>query len=256
MSETQPHLIDTHAHLDDRQFDLDRDEVIKHAQQTNVDVILMSIHPGNIDPIISLARSCGYHCAVGVHPNATDLADDGLESLLKSKVDLPEVVAIGEIGLDYYRDNVTPDVQKEVLRRQLALALELDLPVVLHNREATSDLLGIIKEFSGIKGVWHSFMGTVEEAQSFLELGFYLGIGGPITFNKNEVLRETVKQLPIDRLLVETDSPYLTPAPHRGKRNESAYVRHVAEKLAEVKEMSIEAVAEQTTANARTLFQF
>ncbi len=252
----KPYVIDSHVHLDDRQFDVDRNEVVARAQTNQVGAILMSIHLDNIKPVIALAEQHQFKCAVGLHPNSADHADNTLESQLRGYAKHDSVVSIGEIGLDYYRDNVEPVVQHEVLRRQLALALELDLPVILHNRESTDDLLKILKEFPGIRGVWHSFLGTVEEAESYLELGLYLGIGGPLTFKKNEALRETVAQLPLDRLLIETDSPYLTPAPHRGKRNEPVYVRHVADMLAEVKKVSLEKVAQQTTKNTRTLFNF
>lgn len=261
MVETQsasnlPYVIDTHVHLDFPQFDVDRDDVVQRAKDEQVGMILMGIHWDNLQPVIDLAEQHQAKCAVGVHPNSKNQLNAPLEDKLSHYAKHDAVVAIGEIGLDYYRDYVPHAEQHELLRRQLALALELEMPVILHNRESTEDLYNILKEFPGIQGVWHSFMGTLEEAQSYLELGLYLGIGGPLTFKKNEAAREVVRQLPLDRLLIETDSPYLTPAPHRGKRNEPRFVRHVAEKLAEVKEISLEQVAEQTTQNAQKLFNF
>jgi len=252
----KPYVIDSHVHLDTKQFDEDRNAVMERATTNQVGMILMSIDLDNIEPVLSLAEQHQLECAVGLHPNSANQADDTLEDQLRAYAKHDSVVAIGEIGLDYHWDFVEPPVQHEVLRRQLTLALELDLPVILHNRESTEDLLNILKEFPGIRGVWHSFMGTVAEAELYLDLGLYLGIGGPLTFKKNEALRETVQQLPLNRLLLETDSPYLTPSPHRGKRNEPVFVRHVADMLAEVKGISLEEVAEKTTENTRTLFSF
>ena len=249
-----PRLIDTHVHLDDARFNLDRLDVIEYARQAGVSMVLMSTRLEDAPKVLELARDHGAKCAIGVHPNCADPLDDHLESKLESLSRFPEVVAIGEIGLDYYRDTAAPAQQHEALRRQLALAVDLGLPVVLHNRESTEDLLSILKEFPTLRGVFHSFLGDLAQAHSFLERGFYLGIGGPLTFKKNEPLRQTVRQLPLDRLLVETDSPYLTPAPHRGKRNQPAYVRYVAQMLAQIKGLAFEEVAQVTTQNARALF--
>jgi len=248
-----PALVDTHAHLDDRVFDQDRDDVVARSRQTHVGIVLMSTDLNNAERVIALAKRHALTCAIGVHPNAATTADDTLESTLKERAQEAEVVALGEIGLDYYRDSPRA-LQHDVLRRQLALALTLGLPVVLHNREATHDLLSIVKEFRGLKGVFHSFMGNHQEADDILELGFFLGLGGSLTFKKNEPLRQTVRQLPLSSLLLETDSPYLTPVPLRGRRNEPAYVRHVAHTLAQIRGDSIERVASQTSANARRLF--
>lgn len=249
-----PRLIDTHVHLDDARFDPDRLDVIGRAKESGVKMVLMSTRLESAPRVLELARDHGANCAVGVHPNCANSLDDHLESKLESLSRFPEVVAIGEIGLDYYRDYVTPSQQHAALRRQLALAVDLDLPVVLHNRESTKDLLAILKEFPTLRGVFHSFLGDITQAEAFLERGFYLGIGGPLTFKKNEPLRQTVRQLPLERLLVETDSPFLTPAPHRGKRNEPAYVRYVAQTLAQVKGLTFEEVTQATTQNSRVLF--
>jgi len=248
------YLIDTHAHLDGPEFDQDRGQVVTRARDAHVGVALMSTGMGNVERVIALAKKHALKCAVGVHPNEATEADATLEGTLEGHAKEGVVVALGEIGLDYYRDDSPHDLQHDVLRRQLALAVSLDLPVVLHNRQATGDLLSIVKEFQGLRGVFHSFMGDPQEADHILELGFYLGIGGALTFKRNEALRQTVSQLPLARLVLETDSPYLTPVPLRGRRNEPAYVRHVADTLAHIKGEAVERVASRTTTNACQLF--
>lgn len=248
-----PYLIDTHAHLDDLKFDADRDQVVQRARDANVGIVLVSTDLEAAERVIQLAAAHGLGCAAGIHPNSATLADSGLEKRLSGLIAANSVAAIGEIGLDYYRTSPR-DVQLDVFQRQLALAVELKLPVIVHNRDATQDVLSALKKFPGLRGVLHSFLGNLDEAEQFLQLDLYLGIGGPITFNKNESLRETVASLPLQRLLIETDSPYLTPAPHRGRRNEPSYARYVAEKLAEIKGSSVAQIALQTTTNAQLLF--
>jgi TatD DNase family protein len=165
------------------------------------------------------------------------------------------VVAVGEIGLDYYRDLSPRLVQRRVFQEQLAIASGLDLPIIVHNRDSTLDLLHILhQEGSAYRGVIHSFLGDSELAAKFLSLGFHLGIGGPITFSKSGGLREAVERIPIERLLLETDCPYLAPSPHRGKRNEPTYLHFVVEKVAEIKGVSVENVRKRTTENAVNLF--
>ena len=252
--QVKPALIDTHAHLDDPRFAGDAAEVIQRARDSQVEIILMSTQLPGIEEVLQLAKRHRLHCAAGVHPNAAAQADETLEARIRDVAHHEAMVAIGEIGLDYYRDHAPRAIQHQVLRRQLALAQELDLPVVLHNRQATPELMALLKGFPGIRGVFHCFLGDAQEAMQCLELGFYLGIGGPITFAKNEALRQTVRTLPLHRLVLETDSPYLTPVPHRGRRNEPAFVRHVADALAALKELPVEQVAAQTTHNACALF--
>jgi len=204
--------------------------------------------------VVAMAEEHRAWCAVGIHPEAAGTADAGLEARLRTLAQAEHVVAIGEIGLDYYWESHPRPVQHDVFRRQLRLALELGLPVSIHNRDAGADAIAIVAEFPGVRGVFHSFLGTPDEARAVLDLGLFLGIGGPLTFKKGEALRETVRGVPLERIVLETDSPYLTPEPHRGKRNEPAYVRHVAEALAELKGVSPDAVARQTSANASALF--
>lgn len=249
-----PLLVDTHAHLDAAHFASDAAQVIQRAREAQVEVVLMNTHLRGMEAVLQLARRHGMHCAVGLHPNLAQEADESLESRVREAARETEVVAVGEVGLDYYRNDAPPPVQLQVLRRQLALAVELNLPVVLHNRQATADLLGVLHEYDGIRGVFHCFTGSEQEARQCLDLGFYLGIGGPLTFARNEELRRTVRALPLDRLVLETDSPYLTPVPHRGRRNEPAHVRHVAHALGALMGLTVEQIAQRTTQNARTLF--
>ncbi|MGB2983330.1 MAG: TatD family hydrolase, partial [Candidatus Bipolaricaulia bacterium] len=242
-------LIDSHAHLDDRAFDKDRAAVIARCFDASIGVITVGADLRSSRAAVRLAgRHRGIWATVGVHPHdAKTVTSDVFSELAKLA---KHAIAIGEIGLDYYRDLSPRDVQRSVFAEQLALARRLDLPVAIHNRESTNDLLAILREAVGPhRGVIHSFLGDYALAETFIELGFHLGIGGPITFSKNETLREAVKAIPLDRILLETDCPYLTPVPYRGRRNEPAYVRFVAEAVAEIKGLPIEDVSRQTTGN-------
>ena len=193
--------------------------------------------------------------AVGVHPHEAKRVDATVLTQLKGLASSERVVAIGEIGLDYYRDLSPREDQRRAFREQLKLSFELDLPIIVHNREAGEDLLRILREERSVyRGAVHSFLEGLDLAEAFLSLGFHLGIGGPITFPQNKRLRDAVRAIPLVRLLVETDCPYLTPIPHRGKRNEPTYVRFVAEKIAELKDVPMENVMQKTTDNARRLF--
>lgn len=249
-------LIDTHAHLDASDYKKDRAAVITRAFSESIGVITIGADLPSSESAVHLAkRHRLIWAAVGVHPHDAKTLDENgisrLEELAKEK----RVVAIGEIGLDYYRDLSPRNVQRRAFCEQLELAEKLALPVIVHNRESTGDLLAILRNHGPFyQGVIHSFLGGAALAEEFLSLGFYLGIGGPVTFDKNETLRETVKEIPLERILVETDCPYLTPVPHRGGRNEPAYVRHVAEKVAQIKEISIGEVEERTSENATALF--
>jgi TatD DNase family protein len=250
-------LIDTHAHVQDEKFDEDRAEVIERAMAAGVERII------NIgDTIESSARAVklaqdysGVYAAVGIHPQEAGKMMPSHDELLASWAELPKVVAIGEIGLDYYYENCSRERQREVFVRQLDVARQMHLPVSIHDREAHGDLMEIIKkEGKGISGVIHCFSGSWEMARELLKRGWYLGIDGPLTFKNAAKLPEIVQQIPLERLLVETDSPYLAPVPKRGHRNEPAFVRFIAEKAAEIRGIAFEEFAAATTQNARDLF--
>ncbi len=248
-------LIDTHAHLDSSEYNPDRAAVIARAHAEKIGIVTVGVDLPSSRAAVQLA---GHHRAIwagiGVHPHAAKTFDEEVERGLRELARTEKVVAIGEIGLDYYRDLSPRPVQREVFVAQIELANELGLPVIIHNRESTTDMLTILHAHRPKRGVIHSFLGDIARAEKFLSLGFYLGIGGPLTFAKNEVLRHAVAAIPLDRIVVETDSPYLTPVPHRGKRNEPAYVRYVVEEISRLKEIPATEVAAVTTENARQLF--
>ncbi|MEJ6952256.1 TatD family hydrolase [Natronospora cellulosivora (SeqCode)] len=247
-------LIDTHAHLDFPKFNKDRVEVIAEAWDKGLSYIV-NVGADMLSSKRSVVLAHEYpfiFATVGVHPHeASEVDDDALEKLKEYAQD-EKVLAIGEIGLDYHYDNSPRDIQREAFKKQLLLAKELGLPVVIHSREADDDTLKILKEYyPGIKGgIMHCFGSGIEMARECLDLGLYLAFGGVITFKNAKGLRDVLKEVPLERILLETDSPYLTPAPFRGKRNEPKFIRHIAEKIAEIKECSLIEVAETTTANA------
>ena len=250
-------LIDSHAHLDDRAFGKDRAAVIARAFAEGIGIVTIGSDLRSSREAVRLAgRHRRIWATVGVHPHDAKHVDahtlEGLEALAKHG----EAVAIGEIGLDYYRDLSPRDVQRRAFREQLDLARRFGLPICLHNRESTDDLLAILREAGDAhRGVVHSFLGDAELAREFLDLGLHLGIGGPVTYPKNGAVREAVRVVPPERLLVETDSPYLTPVPYRGRRNEPLYVAYVAEEIAALKGIDVEDVAARTTENAARLFE-
>jgi len=253
-------LVDTHCHLDFDRFDEDRDEVVARAEAAGVRrIIVPSLDLENVETVLALAeRYDAVYAAVGVHPNSAAGWEDGWLDRLRALAVHEKVVAIGEIGLDYYWDKTPVAVQHHAFSRQLALAAELDLPVIVHNRESDADVIRLLaaSPLAGRKrpGVLHSFSAPWETAAAGLELGFYLGFTGPLTFKKADALREVAARVPLERLLVETDAPFLTPQPHRGRRNEPAYVVHVAEKLAKLHALPPAEVAAATSANASKLF--
>lgn len=247
-------LIDTHAHLDASDFAKDRATIIARACGERIGILTVGADlPSSRAALDLAARHRNIWPAVGVHPHdAKTLDRQALEEL--ERLAGEGAVAIGEIGLDYYRNLSPPSAQRRAFADQLDLAKSLDLPVIIHNRESTKDLVAIFRKHPPRCGVIHSFLGDRALAEVFLDLGLYLGIGGPLTFNKNDALREAVVTAPLHRLLVETDCPYLTPVPHRGKRNEPAYVRYVAEEIAALRGVPFSKIAAATTRNASALF--
>ena len=252
-------LIDTHAHIDGEAFDADRAAVVDRALENGVEAI---INMG--DTLESSARSVqlteefpAVYAGVGVHPEEAFPMTGADDDRLAAWAALPKVVAIGEIGLDYYweKDSEKRELQKRIFIRQLDLARQLHLPVCIHDRDAHGDTLAILKtEGRGIRGVLHCYSGSMETARELLKLGWYLGIDGPLTFKNAAKLPEIVRALPADRILVETDCPYMTPAPFRGKRNEPAFVKYIAQRAAEIRAESPEEFSIKTRQNARNLY--
>ena len=253
-------LIDTHCHLDFERFNEDRDAVIERALQSGVQrIIVPGIDLLNCTAVLKLAEKYdNVYAAVGVHPNSTTNWQDDWIDELRHLASHAKVVAIGEIGLDNYWDKSPQTTQRWALRPQLKLAAELNLPVIVHNREANEDIIRVLAEspLAGQEGagVLHSFSGDWGTAQAALQMGFYIGFTGPLTFKKASDLRQIADKVPGDRILIETDAPFLTPEPYRGRRNEPAYVAHVAAQLAEIKGVTTAVVAQQTTKNALRLF--
>ena len=262
-------LIDTHCHLDFEAFDSDRQEVLQRAEAAGVEAILNpSIDLANSAKVMQLAESNEtVFAAIGVHPNSSQTWQETSTAELRNLAKHSKVVAVGEIGLDYYRDKAPRAMQQQVFQRQLDLAAELELPVIVHNRQAGEDVLRMLLDWqaelvrSGSPladrpGVLHSFSENAAFAQKAIAQNFLIGFTGPITFRNAPELQQTAEALPLDHLLVETDSPFLAPHPHRGQRNEPAMVKLVAGKLAELRELSIDEVTTATTASARRLFRF
>lgn len=251
-------LFDTHAHLNAEQFDEDLEEVITRAQENGVEnMVIVGFDRPTITRAMELVEKYDFmYASVGWHPvDAIDMNDEDL-AWIEELSSHPKVVAIGEMGLDYYWDKSPKEIQKEVFRKQIQLAKKVNLPIVIHNREATADIVEILKEegASEVGGIMHCFSGSVEVAQECLNMNFYISLGGPVTFKNARKPKEVAEAVPLEKLLIETDCPYLAPHPYRGKRNEPGYVKLVAEQIAELKGISYEEVARITTANAKKLF--
>ena len=253
-------LIDTHCHLDFDKFDEDRDEMIARAVEAGVrKMIIPAVELETIPQVLKLAEEHQWiYAAVGVHPNSTaNLPADWLDRVEDYSYH-PKVIAIGEIGLDYHWDHSPKEVQQEALAAQLELAFDRALPVIIHNRDSSADVLRILGDSSLSElekpGVLHSFMGDWDTAIDAVDMGYFLGFTGPVTYKKNEELREIVREMPIDRILVETDAPFLAPQVRRGKRNEPAYVKYIADYIAELRGITPEMMANITTENAACLF--
>lgn len=251
-------LIDSHAHLDGEEFAQDREEVLAFAKKMGIDRIVNVGFdlPSSRRSIALAGRYPGVYAAVGVHPHEAGEAPENYLEELEKLASQPKVVAIGEIGLDYFYNHSEPEVQKRIFREQIRLAKRIGKPIIIHDRDAHADTLNIIREERAGEtgGVLHCFSGSWEMAQECMKMGFYISLAGPVTFKNAKKGIEVALNMPLHRLLVETDSPYLTPEPYRGRRNEPGYVRYVAEKIAELKGISLEEVAEATTRNAEELF--
>jgi len=249
-------LIDSHAHLEMREFDSDRNDVIERAELAGIDcIVTVGTNPGLSRKALSIAHQYeNIYATVGVHPHDVAKASDKSFDELKALAQDPKVVAYGEIGLDYFR-NISPrEKQIEMFAKQLELAQELNLPVIIHDRDAHEETLRMVKA-SGVRlGVFHCFSGDWTMARQCIDLGFYISVPGVVTFDKSKVLQEVVRQAPLDTILLETDCPYLTPVPHRGKRNEPSFIVHTAKKVAEIKKLPWEDIAQTAARNTRKLF--
>jgi TatD DNase family protein len=257
-------FIDSHAHIDGPEYDADRPEVILRAREAGVTTILNvgtgDPHSGAFERAVQLANDHQeIFAAIGVHPHDAKLYDDAAEARILSLIAAhPRILAWGEIGLDYHYDNSPRDIQRRVFQRQLEAARVCDLPVVIHTRSADADTFEILRhayQRTARGGIMHCFGGSLELARAAIDLGFYISFAGNITFKKAENLRAVAAQIPRERLLIETDCPYLTPVPFRGKRNEPARVVEVARCLAEIHEISLEEVGRITTANFAAIFR-
>ena len=249
-------FFDSHAHLDDRRFDADRDEIMDDLANHGVGLV-MNVGCDLKSSLQSIALAEKYpfvYAAVGSHPDDAEQLGDGLLAMYRQLCAHARVKAIGEIGLDYHYEDPPRAVQLVAFRRQLELAAELGLPVIVHEREAHADGMELVREFSTVRGVFHCYSGATEQALELVRRGWYIGFTGVLTFKNARKAVEVAKALPLDRILIETDCPYMAPEPHRGQRCDSRMVPLVAQKLAEIKELPLETVEQATTENAKRLF--
>ncbi len=252
-------IFDTHAHYDDEAFDADREELLRGLPEAGIGrVVNIAASPESIEECLDLAHRYPHvYCALGIHPeHCADMSEELLEKI-RSALGDEKAVAVGEIGLDYYWPEPDREIQKHWFARQLRLAAEVDLPVVIHSREAAADTMRIMKENHAERtsGVVHCYSYSADLAKEFVKMGFYIGIGGVLTFKNARKLVEVVRQIPLEHLLLETDCPYLAPVPYRGKRNSSLYLPYVVSKLAQIKEISEEEVIRVTERNAETMYR-
>jgi TatD DNase family protein len=251
-------LFDTHAHLNDEQFAEDLPEVIERAQAAGVTtMVVVGFDRPTIQRAMELTEQYEFiYACVGWHPvDAIDMTEADLQ-WIEELASHPKVVALGEMGLDYHWDKSPKEIQQEVFRKQIRLAKKVKLPIVIHNREATADIVTILKEEGAeeVGGIMHCFSGSPEVAKECIKMNFYISLGGPVTFKNAKKPKEVAAEVPLDRLLIETDCPYLAPHPYRGKRNEPGYVKLVAEQIAEIKGLTFAEIATITTQNAKKLF--
>lgn len=249
-------LVDSHAHLEDEKYDRDREKVIEECKKDLTFLINVGSNLLTSKQSIELAHNYDFiYASVGIHPHDAQREFDKVEEIERLALQ-EKVVAIGEIGLDYYYNDPPKEFQKEVFTKQIRLAKKLNLPIIIHDRDAHGDILDILKQewTKDLRGVFHSYSGSVEMAFQVIEMNFYISLGGPVTFENAKKPKEVAKAVPIEKLLIETDSPYLTPEPYRGKRNTPVYVKFVAEKIAELRDMSCDEVCRITAENTMKLF--
>ena len=251
-------IFDTHAHMDDRAFDQDRDSLLSRLPEEGIALLM---NPGcslaSSQAAVSLSNQYSYiYAAVGSHPDAADEVNDGvLEQYRALCRDNPKVKAIGEIGLDYHYEDIPRDIQKRSFRAQMGLARELNLPVIVHEREAHEDGMKIVEEFPSVTGVFHCYSGSLEMAKWLIERGWYIGFGGVLTFKNARKALEVAGNIPLERIVLETDCPYMAPEPFRGRRNDPRKLYRVAEKLAQLRGMTVEEVQAMTLENGKALYR-
>ena len=250
-------LFDTHAHMDDRAFFEDRDEILQGLSAKGVGLVM---NPGcSLDSsrnAVALAEQYDFvYAAVGSHPDVADEVNGEVLEEYKKLCKLAKVKAIGEIGIDYHYEDIPRDLQLRAFRMQMELAREVDLPVIVHEREAHEDGMAVVREFPDVTGVFHCYSGSAEMARQLVDKGWYIGFTGVLTFKNARKAIETAQSIPIDRIVLETDCPYMAPVPHRGKRNDPGYLCHMAEKLAEIRGLSVEEIHQITTENGKRLYR-
>lgn len=251
-------IFETHAHYDDEQFNEDRRELLESMAAGGVGTIVnVSATYESCQKVVDMVREYPFmYASVGVHPDNVGSLNEETFASMKDLFQKDKVVAVGEIGLDYYWDNESHETQKKWFVRQLDLARELGLPVLIHSRDAAADTMQIMKEHAqGLKGVNHCYSYSKEMAKEYVKMGFYIGVGGVVTFKNGRRLKETVEAIPLKAILLETDCPYLAPEPYRGKRNHSMYIKYVAEEIARLKGTTYEEVVAQTEKNARKMYR-
>ena len=250
-------LFDSHGHYTDRAFEDDRDALLQGLQEKGISYVMNpAANREDAAQAVALAEKYDFfYCAVGSHPDSADEVDDAVLECYRAWAKHPKVKAIGEIGLDYHYEDIPRDLQKQAFIKQMALAQEVDLPVIVHDRDAHEDSMDIVKTFSDVKGVFHCYSGAWEQAKILVDNGWYIGFTGVLTFKNAKRALDVASKLPLDRLLIETDCPYMAPEPFRGRRNDSGYLYRMAEVLAELRGISYEEICAITTENAKRLYR-
>ena len=250
-------LFDTHAHMNDPAFDEDREEVLLSLAGKGVGAML------NVGCCLDSSRDCiamaekypFVYASVGSHPDSADEVNEEVIEAYRRMAQHPKVMAIGEIGLDYYYETIPREIQQKAFRMQMALAKELNMPVIVHERNAHDDGMRIVKEFKGVTGVFHCYSGSAEMARQLVDMGWYIGFTGVLTFKNARKAVETAERIPLERIVLETDCPFMAPEPHRGKRNDPGFLPYMAQRLAEIRGISVEEVIRVTTQNAKALYR-
>ncbi len=250
-------LFDTHAHMNDPAFDADREEMILGLKEKDIEAVM------NVGCCLASSKDCiamaeahpFVYASVGTHPDAADEVNEDVIEAYRTMAQHPKVLAIGEIGLDYYYETIPRQTQQKAFRMQMSLARELNMPVIVHERDAHDDAMRIIKEFKDVTGVFHCYSGSAEMARQLVNMGWYIGFTGVLTFKNARKAVETAERIPLDRIVLETDCPFMAPEPFRGKRNDPGYLHRMAERLAEIRGISVEEVHTATTENAKRLYR-